>query len=33
MILFVDDEPRRVDSYVQELRYLGHEIEFKSDVD
>ncbi|MBW4478664.1 MAG: response regulator [Tolypothrix brevis GSE-NOS-MK-07-07A] len=33
MILFVDDERRRMDSYVQDLILSGHEIEFKSDVD
>jgi len=33
MILFVDDEPRRMDSFVQELRYSGYEVEFQQDVD
>jgi CheY-like chemotaxis protein len=33
MILFVDDEKRRMDSYVQDLVLSGHEVEFKSDVD
>ncbi|MEH2254723.1 response regulator [Nostoc sp.] len=33
MILFVDDERRRMDSYVQDLVLSGHEVEFKSDVD
>lgn len=33
MILFVDDEKRRMDSYVQDLVLSGHKVEFKSDVD
>ncbi|MDZ8086755.1 MAG: response regulator [Nostoc sp. DedQUE12b] len=33
MILFVDDERRRMDSYVQDLVLSGHKVEFKSDVD
>jgi CheY-like chemotaxis protein len=33
MILFVDDERRRMQSYVEELKLSGYEVEFKSDVD
>jgi DNA-binding response OmpR family regulator len=33
MILFVDDERRRMQSYVEELRFSGYDVEFKSDVD
>jgi CheY-like chemotaxis protein len=33
MILFIDDEARRMKSYVEELKFSGYEVEFKSDVD
>jgi CheY-like chemotaxis protein len=33
MILFIDDEARRMKSYVEELECSGYEVEFKSDVD
>ncbi len=33
MILFVDDEKRRMESYVKELKLSGYEVEIKSDVD
>lgn len=33
MILFVDDEKRRMKSYVEELENSGYEVEFESDVD
>lgn len=33
MILLVDDEKRRMESYVEELRLSGYEVEIKSDVD
>lgn len=33
MILFVDDEERRVKSYIQEFQYSGYQVEFRSDVD
>ena len=31
MILFIDDERRRMKSYVQELEFSGYEVEFKSE--
>lgn len=33
MILLVDDEPRKMDSYILELKFSGYEVEFKQDVD
>lgn len=33
MILFVDDEPRELDSHRLELEMSGHEVVFESDVD
>lgn len=33
MILFVDDEERRMDSYVEELIRSGYNVIFKKDVD
>ena len=33
MILFVDDDRRRMDSYVRELELSGHDVHFESDVD
>jgi len=33
MILFVDDEPREMSSYVEELRFSGYEVAYESDVD
>lgn len=33
MILFIDDEKRRMRSYVQELELSSYTVEFKSDVD
>ena len=33
MILFVDDEKRRMESYAEELRLSGYKVEIKSDVD
>lgn len=33
MILIVDDEPRQVDSYLQELKFSRFEVELKEDVD
>jgi CheY-like chemotaxis protein len=33
MILFVDDDKREMDSYVRELEWSGHTVEFKSKVD
>ena len=33
MILFVDDEKRRMKSYIDELKLSGYEVEIKSDVD
>ena len=33
MILFVDDEKRRMISYVEDLEWSGHKVKFKSDVD
>jgi len=33
MILLVDDERRRMDSYVQELGLAGYDVQFESDVD
>ncbi|MCA9016326.1 MAG: response regulator [Planctomycetaceae bacterium] len=33
MILFVDDETRLMDSYVEELKLSGYEVEFQPNVD
>jgi DNA-binding response OmpR family regulator len=33
MILFVDDEASRTDSYIRELKLRGHEVDVMSDVD
>lgn len=33
MILFIDDEERRMKSYVQELEFSNYNVEFKPDVD
>lgn len=33
MILFIDDDKRRMKSYVDELEYSEYVVEFKSDVD
>ncbi len=33
MILFVDDEKREMDSYVQELELSGYKVVFKKDAD
>jgi CheY-like chemotaxis protein len=32
-ILFVDDEPRKIDSFISELRSTGYEVVVKKDVD
>ena len=33
MILFIDDELRQMENYIEELRLSGHEVEFKNNVD
>jgi CheY-like chemotaxis protein len=33
MILFVDDDKRRMESYVQELKFSGYQVKFKSEID
>jgi CheY-like chemotaxis protein len=33
MIFFVDDEKRRMEIYIKELRLSGYEVEIESDVD
>ena len=33
MILFIDDEKRRMKSYVEELEFSSYQVEFISDVD
>jgi CheY-like chemotaxis protein len=33
MILFVDDETRRMKSYVQELQLLDYDVNFESNID
>lgn len=33
MILFVDDEKRRMSSYIEELKLSGYKVEIKSDID
>jgi len=33
MILFIDDEPRRVKPYIEELKLSGYQVEFKDNVD
>ena len=33
MILFVDDEKRRMSSYVDELEFSNYHVDFKSDID
>lgn len=32
-ILFIDDEQRRMEPYVEELRDHGHQVEFEADID
>lgn len=32
MILFVDDEPRRVKPYIEELELSGYKVEFKDNI-
>jgi CheY-like chemotaxis protein len=33
MILFVDDDKRRMESYVQELKFSDYQVEFQFDID